>query len=182
MVSGDGTRGPARQRRCRAQRSHFVELDRRRRAHAFRAVRAAQRVALAAGLEADSPRFGREVGLIMSGLFLASWLSWPVASSLPGRRTWTRPSQRSCTASWSGHCSSSAAAVGSSRSWHRARLGRQRLHRRIHARRWPDALSDAAWASVFALVIAVASTILGALAARDEVRTRFPFARTPRVR
>ena len=39
-------------------------------------------------------------------------------------------------------------------------------------------LSKAAWASVFALVLAVVSSILGAnIAARDEVRRRWPFAR-----
>jgi hypothetical protein len=41
-----------------------------------------------------------------------------------------------------------------------------------------DALSDAAWGSVFALVLAVASSILGGLlAARPEIRDRWPFAR-----
>jgi hypothetical protein len=45
-----------------------------------------------------------------------------------------------------------------------------------------EALTDAAWGSVFALVIAVASTILGALlATRDEVTTRWPFARPART-
>ena len=40
------------------------------------------------------------------------------------------------------------------------------------------AISDAGWAAVFGLVIAVGSAILGAvLAARPEIRTRYPFAR-----
>ena len=42
----------------------------------------------------------------------------------------------------------------------------------------PDAIKTAGWGTVFALAIALASTILGALlATRDEVRNRFPFAR-----
>ena len=41
-----------------------------------------------------------------------------------------------------------------------------------------DAISDAGWAAVFGLVLAVGSSILGAvLAARPEVRARYPFAR-----
>jgi hypothetical protein len=41
-----------------------------------------------------------------------------------------------------------------------------------------NAVSDAGWAAVFGLVLAVGSTILGAvLAARPEVRERYPFAR-----
>jgi hypothetical protein len=41
-----------------------------------------------------------------------------------------------------------------------------------------DAVSDAGWAAVFGLMLAVGSAILGAvLAARDEVRARYPFAR-----
>jgi hypothetical protein len=41
-----------------------------------------------------------------------------------------------------------------------------------------DAISDAGWAAVFGLVLAVGSAILGAvLAARPEVRARYPFAR-----
>lgn len=41
-----------------------------------------------------------------------------------------------------------------------------------------DAISDAGWAAVFGLVLAVGSSILGAvLAARPEVRERYPFAR-----
>jgi Na+/citrate or Na+/malate symporter len=41
-----------------------------------------------------------------------------------------------------------------------------------------DAISDAGWAAVFGLVLAVGSSILGAvLAARPEVRSRYPFAR-----
>jgi hypothetical protein len=41
-----------------------------------------------------------------------------------------------------------------------------------------QAISDAGWAAVFGLVLAVGSSILGAvLAARPEVRARYPFAR-----
>ena len=41
-----------------------------------------------------------------------------------------------------------------------------------------EAVSDAGWAAVFGLVLAVGSSILGAvLAARPEVRSRYPFAR-----
>lgn len=40
------------------------------------------------------------------------------------------------------------------------------------------AITDAGWAAVFGLVLAVGSSILGAvLAARPEVRSRYPFAR-----
>lgn len=41
-----------------------------------------------------------------------------------------------------------------------------------------DAISDAGWAAVFGLVLSVGGSILGAvLAARPEVRGRYPFAR-----
>jgi hypothetical protein len=41
-----------------------------------------------------------------------------------------------------------------------------------------DAASNAGWAAVFGLVLAVGASILGAvLAARPEVRARYPFAR-----
>ena len=41
-----------------------------------------------------------------------------------------------------------------------------------------DAISNAGWAAVFGLVLAVGSSILGAvIAARPEVRERYPFAR-----
>jgi hypothetical protein len=41
-----------------------------------------------------------------------------------------------------------------------------------------NAVSDAGWAAVFGLILAVGGSILGAvLAARPEIRTRYPFAR-----
>jgi len=44
----------------------------------------------------------------------------------------------------------------------------------------PDQIQSAGWGTVFALAIAVASTILGALlATRDDVRRRWSFARRP---
>jgi len=44
----------------------------------------------------------------------------------------------------------------------------------------PDQLQSAGWGTVFALAIAVASSILGALlATRDDVRRRWSFARRP---
>ncbi|MEA2677948.1 MAG: hypothetical protein QOJ81_2089 [Chloroflexota bacterium] len=44
----------------------------------------------------------------------------------------------------------------------------------------PDQIQSAGWGTVFALTIAVASTVLGALlATRDDVRRRWSFARRP---
>ena len=137
-------------------------------------------VVLAAGLEADSPRFGREVGLIISGLFL-------VVAFLAGGfiAAWTADVDEPESAIMHGFLVWAlfvvlllvlvAAGVGSA-------LGSAgNVFSGAFTPGDATALSDAAWGSVFALVIAVASTILGAtLAARDEVRTRWPFARTPR--
>jgi len=140
-------------------------------------------VALAAGLEADSPRFGREAGLIISGLFLvlafvaggfiAAWtadVDEPESAIMHGFLVWALfvvlllllvAAGVGTALGSAGNVFSGAFTPGDGE----------------------NALSDAAWASVFALVIAVASTILGAtLAAHSEVRNRFPFARTPRVR
>jgi len=139
--------------------------------------------ALAAGLEADSPRFGREIGLIISGLFLvlaflvggfiAAWtadVDEPESAIMHGFLVWALfvVLLLVLVAAGAGSALGSAGNVFSGA---------------FTPGDGENALSDAAWASVFALVIAVASTVLGAsLAARDEVRTRFPFARTPRVR
>ncbi len=139
-------------------------------------------VALAAGLEADSPRFGREVGLIISGLFLvlaflvggfiAAWtadVDEPESAIMHGFLVWALfvVLLLVLVALGIGSALGSAGNVFSGA---------------FDPGDAPNGLSDAAWGSVFALVLAVASTILGALlAARDEVRTRWPFARTPRV-
>lgn len=137
-------------------------------------------VALAAGLEADQPKFGREVGLILSGLFLvlaflaggfiAAWtadVDEPESAIMHGFLVWALFVMLLLVLV--------AAGVGSG-------LGSAgTVFSGAFTPGDPKALSDAAWGSVFALVIAVASTILGALlAARNEVRSRWPFARTPR--
>jgi len=140
-------------------------------------------VGLAAGLEADSPKFGKEVGLILSGLFMvvaflaggfiAAWtadVDEPESAIMHGFLVWALfvVLLIGLVAMGVGTALGSAGNVFSGA---------------FDPGTEPDAVSDAAWGSVFALVIAVASTILGALlAARDEVRTRWPFARTPRVR
>jgi hypothetical protein len=138
-------------------------------------------IGLAAGLEADPPKFGEQVGLIITGLFgvlgffaggfIAAWtadVDEPESAILHGFLVWALfvvllvalvAMGASAALGEAGNIFSGAFDPGSGE----------------------DALSDAAWGSVFALMIAVASSILGALvAARDEMRTRYPFARNPR--
>lgn len=139
-------------------------------------------IALAAGLEADTPRFGEQVGLIISGLFLvlaflsggfiAAWtadVDEPESAILHGFLVWALFVVLLLALV--------AAGVGSG-------LGSAgNVFSGAFTPGDADALEDAAWGSVFALVLAAASAILGGvLGARDEVRTRWPFARTPRVR
>ena len=130
-------------------------------------------IAAAAGLEADSPRFGREVGLIMTGLFgvlafaaggfIAVWTSdvqEPESAIMHGFLTWALFVVLVLAMIAAGL----GAALGS--------VGG--VFTGDFAAGDPEALSDAAWGSVFALVIAVASSILGALlGANDSVRARF---------
>ncbi len=130
-------------------------------------------IAAAAGLEADSPRFGREVGLIMTGLFgvlafaaggfIAVWtadVQEPESAIMHGFLTWALfvVLVLAMIAAGLGTALGSVGGVFTG----------------DFAAGDPKALSDAAWGSVFALVIAVASSILGALlGANDSVRARF---------
>lgn len=139
-------------------------------------------IALAGGLEADSPRFGKEVGLIISGFFLvlafltggfvAAWtadVDEPESAILHGFLVWALfvVLLMALVAFGVGSALGSAGNVFSG----------------AFTPGDADALEDAAWGSVFALVLAAASAILGGLlAAREEIRARYPFARTPRVR
>jgi len=134
-------------------------------------------VGVAAGLEADTPRLGREVGLIVTGLFgvlafvaggfIAAWtaeVDEPESAILHGFLVWALfvVLLMAMVAFGLGNAVGAAGNVFSG------------------AFEAPDAdaLRGAAWSSVFALLIAVASAILGALlATRDEIRTRWPFAR-----
>jgi hypothetical protein len=130
-------------------------------------------IATAAGLEADSPRFGREVGLIMTGLFgilsflaggfIAVWtadVQEPESAIMHGFLTWALFVVLLLAMIAAG-LGAAFGSVGGNFTGDFA-AGDQ------------DALSDAAWGSVFALVIAVASSILGALlGANDSIRARF---------
>ena len=134
-------------------------------------------LSLAAGLEADQPKFGREISLILSGLFfvlaflvggfIAAWtaeVDEPESAILHGFLVWGLfvVLLMALVAAGLG------AAVGSAGS----------VFSGAFTPTDADALSDAAWGSVFALMLAVAASVLGGLlATRDEIRRRFPFAR-----
>jgi hypothetical protein len=134
-------------------------------------------VALAAGLEADQPRLGRELGLILSGLFgvlaflaggfIAAWtadVDEPESAIMHGFLTWALFVVLLLAMIAAGL----GTAVGS--------VGN--VFSGAFEAPDPDTVRDAAWSSVFALVVAVASSILGALlAANDSVRSRMAFAR-----
>jgi hypothetical protein len=138
-------------------------------------------IGLAAGLESDQPKFGEQVGLVITGLFgvvgffaggfIAAWtadVDEPESAILHGFLVWALfvVLLVAMVAAGAGAALGSAGNIFSGA---------------FEPGDAENALSDAAWSSVFALVIAVASSILGALlAARDEVRTRYPFARNPR--
>jgi hypothetical protein len=137
-------------------------------------------IAVAAGLEADSPKFGREIGLIITGVF-------GVIAFLAGGfiAAWTADVDETESAVMHGFLVWAlfvVLLVGLVAMGAGSALGAAgEIFSGAFTPTDPDALSDAAWGSVFALVIAVASSILGALiAARDEVRRRYPFARSPR--
>jgi len=137
-------------------------------------------VAVAAGLEADQPKFGREVGLIITGLFgvlsffaggfIAAWtadVDEPESAILHGFLVWALFVVLLVAFVAMG----AGAALGAAGN----------IFSGAFSPTDQKALTDAAWSSVFALAIAMASAILGALlAARDEVRARYPFARSPR--
>jgi hypothetical protein len=130
-------------------------------------------IALAAGLEADSPRFGREIGLIITGLFgvlaflaggfIAAWtadVQEPESAIMHGFLTWALFVVLLLTMVAAG-VGTALGSVGG-------------VFTGDFAAGDPEALSDAAWGSVFALVLAVASSILGALlGANDSIKGRF---------
>jgi hypothetical protein len=137
-------------------------------------------IAVAAGLEADQPKFGREIALIITGLFgvvgfmaggfIAAWtadVDETESAVLHGFLVWALfvVLLVAFVAMGAGSALGAAGNIFSG----------------AFTADDQQALTDAAWSSVFALVIAVAASILGALvAARDEVRARYPFARNPR--
>lgn len=128
-------------------------------------------LSVAAGLEADQPRFGTQVGAILTGLFgvvafasggfIAAWtarVDERDSAIMHGFLVWALFVVLLLALLAMG-LGSALGSVGNIFSG---------------AFEAPDqeALSDAAWSSVFALAIAVASTILGALlATREEVRS-----------
>jgi hypothetical protein len=138
-------------------------------------------IGVAAGLEADTPKFGEQVGLVITGLFgvvgffaggfIAAWtadVDEPESAILHGFLVWALFVVLLVAMVAAG----AGAALGAAGNVFSGAFDPGDAE---------NALSDAAWSSVFALVIAVASSILGALlAARDEIRTRYPFARSPR--
>jgi hypothetical protein len=138
-------------------------------------------IALAAGLEADQPKFGREVGLIITGLF--GVIAFVVGGFVAA---WTAEVDESESAIMHGFLVwalfvvllVAMVSVGAG-----AALGAPgNIFSGAFTATDQKALTAAAWGSVFALVIAVASSILGALlATRDEIRTRWPFARPART-
>jgi hypothetical protein len=137
-------------------------------------------IALAAGLQADPPKFGREVALIITGLFgviafvvggfIAAWtadVDEPESAIMHGFLVWALFVVLLVALVAAG----AGAALGTAGN----------IFSGAFTATDEKALTDAAWGSVFALALAVASTILGALlAARDEVRERMPFARPGR--
>jgi len=137
-------------------------------------------IAVAAGLTADQPKFGREIALIITGLFgvvgffaggfIAAWtadVDETESAVLHGFLVWALfvVLLVAFVAMGAGNALGAAGNIFSG----------------AFTANDQKALTDAAWSSVFALTIAAAASILGALiAARDEVRTRYPFARSPR--
>lgn len=134
-------------------------------------------VGLAAGLEATQPKFGREIGLIISGLFvvlaffsggfIAAWtaeLDEPESAILHGFLVWGLfvVLLMALVAMGLG------AAIGAAGNVFSAAFQPSDA----------QAATAAAWGSVFALALAVTASILGGLlATRDEIRRRWPFAR-----
>jgi hypothetical protein len=132
-------------------------------------------IGLAAGLEAETPRFGREIGLIITGIFgllafaaggfIAAWtadVNEPESAIMHGFLTWALFVVLLLAMVAAGL----AGALGSAGNFFSGDFGGGDA----------EALSDAAWSSVFALVLAVAASILGALlGANDSIRGRFGF-------
>jgi hypothetical protein len=130
-------------------------------------------IGAAAGLEADQPKFGREVGLIITGLFgVLSFLAGGFVAA------WTADVDEPDTAIlhgflvWALFVVFAAAMIALGATSALGSLGGGLGTPNVDLT--PKEVSDATWATVFALVIALASTILGALlATRDEILGRF---------
>jgi hypothetical protein len=137
-------------------------------------------VALAAGLEVTgttAPRFGVQIASIITGLFIVlaffagGWIAaWtadvdePESAILHGFLVWAAFVVLLLLIVAAGLGS----ALGST----------SRVFSGTFQSTDPKAISDAGWAAVFGLVLAVGASILGAvLAANEEVRRRWPFAR-----
>jgi hypothetical protein len=134
-------------------------------------------ISLAAGLEADPARFGVQVGAILTGLFgvLAFGFGGFVAA-------WTADVEERESAImhgflvWALFVVLLLALIAMGLGTALGSVGN--VFSGAFEAPDEDALSEAAWSSVFALTIAVAATILGALiATRDEVRSRARFGR-----
>jgi hypothetical protein len=130
-------------------------------------------IGAAAGLEADDPKFGREVGLILTGLF--GVLSFAVGGFVAA---WTADVDEPDTAIMHGFlvwalfvvlaAAMVALGAGSALGSLAGGLGTPDVDLT------PEQVTNAGWTTVFALAIAVASTILGALlATREEILGRF---------
>ena len=137
-------------------------------------------IGLASGLEADQPKFGKEVGLVISGLFgIIGFFAGGFIAAWTADVDETESAVLHGFLVWALFVVMLVALVAFGASSALGEAGN--IFSGAFTANDAEALSDAAWSSVFALVIAVASSILGALfAARDEVRTRYPFARNPR--
>lgn len=130
-------------------------------------------IGAAAGLEADNPKFGAQIGSIITGVF--GVLSFLVGGFVAA---WTADVDEADTAVmhgflvWALFVVFAAAVValgaGSALGAVSGGLGVPNVDAT------QEELSDASWATVFALTIAVASSILGALlATREEILGRF---------
>ena len=130
-------------------------------------------LAVAAGLEADEPRLGREVGLILTGVFgivafmvggfVAAWtadIDEPDTAIMHGFLVWALFVVFAAAMISLGAGSALGSLSGG--------LGTPDVDLT------PEQVRNAGWTTVFALTIAVASTILGALlATREEIMGRF---------
>jgi hypothetical protein len=131
-------------------------------------------IGAAAGLEAaENPKFGREVGLIITGLF--GVLSFMVGGFVAA---WTADVDEPDTAIMHGFLvwalfvvfAAAILALGGGSALGSLAGGLSAPNVDLT----PDEASDASWTAVFALAIAVASTVLGALlATREEIMGRF---------
>ena len=133
-------------------------------------------IGVAAGLEGDNAKFGREVGLIITGLLAV--LAFVVGGFIAA---WTAEIDEPDTAIMHGFLvwalfvllTAAVISIGAG-----SALGSLSGGLTAGTDLTADQIKDAGWATVFALAIAIASCVLGALlATRPEVRGRMPFAR-----